>query len=552
MWVLTLRLVAQDREIRSLLSPAPKHLGSPSTRALSELNLHIGALISQEPYLDSCSFDQGTGNGVSSKRGEVSDKVDEVSDKVDEVSDKVDEVSDKVDEVSDKVDEVSDNVDGVSDKVDEVSDKVDEVSDKVDEVSDKVDEVSDKVDEVSGKVDEVSGKEEGGFRGSERTQFLSKRWYRGSRPVGGSSGVWMVGGSLVLGRVGVEDTAQYTCVANNTAGETRYSAHLLVTLPVSVQVTPREVQVDAGGRLELRCHVSGEPVDTVTWYKDGTVLRSGGRVTIRPRESLHVSPVHASDAGVYQCAATYAQDYAHAQAYVTLGAAAPQLVYRFIEQTLQPGPAVSLKCIATGTPTPHITWVLDGFPIPPSHRYVKGQYVSAHGEVISHVNISTVHVTDGGTYRCTAENSAGSVVHSARLNVYGPPHVRPMGQVSAVAGETFLVTCPVSGHPVHKITWKKDGVRLPTTHRQRVHANGTLVVEQVTRGTDDGQYSCTASTRQGLSDTQHLTVRVMGCRVLPAPQKADRNLEGSVHLCIATLRRWKKEAGSFRVSCCVN
>ncbi|KAK8753129.1 hypothetical protein OTU49_002734, partial [Cherax quadricarinatus] len=54
-----------------------------------------------------------------------------------------------------------------------------------------------------------------------------------------------------------------------------------------------------------------------------------------------------------------------------------------------------------------------------------------------------------------------------------------------------------------------DGVRLPTTHRQRVHANGTLVVEQVTRGTDDGQYSCTASTRQGLSDTQHLTVRVM-------------------------------------------
>nr|XP_053626185.1 cell adhesion molecule Dscam2-like [Cherax quadricarinatus] len=334
-------------------------------------------------------------------------------------------------------------------------------------------------------------------------------WYKGSRALGGSSGMWMVGGSLVLGRVGVDDSAQYTCVANNTAGETRYSAHLLVTLPISVQVTPREVQVDAGGRLELRCHVSGEPVDTVTWYKDGTVLRSGGRVTIRPRETLHVSPIHASDAGIYQCAATYAQDYAHAHAYVTLGAAAPQLVYRFIEQTLQPGPAVSLKCIATGTPTPHITWLLDGFSLPPSHRYVKGQYVSAHGEVISHVNISTVHVTDGGTYACTAENSAGSVVHSARLNVYGPPHVRPMGQVSAVAGETFLVTCPVSGYPVHKITWRKDGVRLPTTHRQRVHANGTLVVEQVTRGTDDGQYSCTASTRQGLSDTQHLTVRVM-------------------------------------------
>ncbi|XP_071541356.1 cell adhesion molecule Dscam2-like [Panulirus ornatus] len=334
-------------------------------------------------------------------------------------------------------------------------------------------------------------------------------WYRGSTPVPGGSGAWAVGGSLVLGRVSSSDAGQYTCVANNTAGETRFSAHLLVTTPLSVQVTPQETQVDAGGRLELRCHVSGQPVDTVIWYKDGTVLKSGGRVRLRPRESLHVAPVDSTDAGIYQCAATYAQDYAHAHAYVTLGAAAPQLVYRFIEQTLQPGPAVSLKCIATGTPTPHITWTLDGFPIPHSHRYLKGQYVSSHGDVISHVNISSVHVTDGGTYTCSAENSAGRVVHSARLNVYGPPHVRPMGQLSAVAGETFTVTCPASGYPIHKVTWRKDGLRLPTSHRQRVHVNGTLVVAQVTRGADDGQYSCTVANRQGRSDTQQLSVRVM-------------------------------------------
>ncbi|KAK4288092.1 hypothetical protein Pmani_038864, partial [Petrolisthes manimaculis] len=289
-------------------------------------------------------------------------------------------------------------------------------------------------------------------------------------------------------------------------------------------VTPREVQVDAGGRLELRCHVSGEPVDTVTWYKDGNTLRSGGRVRIRPRESVHISPVDPSDAGIYQCAATYATDYGHHQAYVTLGAAAPQLVYRFIEQTLQPGPAVSLKCIATGTPTPHISWSLDGFPLPHSHRYLKGQYVSAHGDVISHVNISSVHVTDGGTYTCSGENSAGRVVHSARLNVYGPPHVRDMGQVSAVAGQTFSVTCPASGYPIHKIIWKKDGVRLPTSHRQRVHTNGTLVVEQVTREADKGQYSCTASTKGGHSDTQTLTVRVMVAPVMQ-PFHFEENLQ---------------------------
>ena len=50
-----------------------------------------------------------------------------------------------------------------------------------------------------------------------------------------------------------------------------------------------------------------------------------------------------------------------------------------------------------------------------------GQYVTVHGDVISHVNISQVMVEDGGEYSCTAENRAGKVTHAARLNVYGNP-----------------------------------------------------------------------------------------------------------------------------------
>ena len=89
-----------------------------------------------------------------------------------------------------------------------------------------------------------------------------------------------------------------------------------------------------------------------------------------------------------------------------------------------------------------------------------GQYVSNHGDVISHVNITSVDVLDGGTYTCKAENSAGSEEHSAKLNVYGAPQVRPMIPLSTVAGSTLFVTCPVGGHPIHKITWKKGKVIL--------------------------------------------------------------------------------------------
>ena len=48
--------------------------------------------------------------------------------------------------------------------------------------------------------------------------------------------------------------------------------------------------------------------------------------------------------------------------------AMPALLYKFSEQTLQPGPSVSLKCIAKGNPPPSIQWLLDGFPIQRSER----------------------------------------------------------------------------------------------------------------------------------------------------------------------------------------
>ncbi len=43
--------------------------------------------------------------------------------------------------------------------------------------------------------------------------------------------------------------------------------------------------------------------------------------------------------------------------------ALPVLLFKFSEQTLQPGPSVSLKCIARGNPTPRIEWMRDGFPL---------------------------------------------------------------------------------------------------------------------------------------------------------------------------------------------
>ena len=46
----------------------------------------------------------------------------------------------------------------------------------------------------------------------------------------------------------------------------------------------------------------------------------------------------------------------------------PLLLFKFGEQTLSPGPAVHLKCIAGGDPTPEISWELDGTRISNSEK----------------------------------------------------------------------------------------------------------------------------------------------------------------------------------------
>jgi hypothetical protein len=48
--------------------------------------------------------------------------------------------------------------------------------------------------------------------------------------------------------------------------------------------------------------------------------------------------------------------------------AAPQILHTFNEQTLVPGPLVTLKCAAIGNPTPDITWTLDRYPMPITDR----------------------------------------------------------------------------------------------------------------------------------------------------------------------------------------
>ncbi|XP_047472730.1 Down syndrome cell adhesion molecule-like protein Dscam2 isoform X28 [Penaeus chinensis] len=337
----------------------------------------------------------------------------------------------------------------------------------------------------------------------------SFRWFKvpeGGRKAAVELGerVKQVGGTLIIREAKVEDSGKYLCVVNNSVGGESVETVLTVTAPLSAQVEPKVQTVEFGRPATFTCTYRGNPVKSVTWLKDGIPLNHKEAV-------LRIDTVGREDKGMYQCFVRNDQESAQGTAELKLGGRfePPQLIYTFQTNTLQPGPAVFLKCVAAGNPTPEITWELDGTRLANSERMQVGQYVTVNGEVVSHLNISAVHTNDGGLYACVASSTVGSVRHAARLNVYGLPYIRPMDKAAVVAGENMVVHCPVAGYPIDSIVWEKNGRMLPINRRQKTFPNGTLIVEAVQRSTDQGRYTCVARNSQAYTARGDLDVQVM-------------------------------------------
>ncbi|XP_061930197.1 cell adhesion molecule Dscam2 isoform X46 [Apis cerana] len=336
------------------------------------------------------------------------------------------------------------------------------------------------------------------------------KWYKfieGSsrrQPVQLNERVRQVSGTLIIREARVEDSGKYLCIVNNSVGGESVETVLTVTAPLGAEIEPSTQTIDFGRPATFTCNVRGNPIKTISWLKDGKPLGLEEAV-------LRIESVKKEDKGMYQCFVRNDQESAQATAELKLGGRfePPQIRQAFAEETLQPGPSMFLKCVASGNPTPEITWELDGKRLSNTERLQVGQYVTVNGDVVSHLNISSTHTNDGGLYKCIAASKVGSAEHSARLNVYGLPFIRHMDKKAIVAGETLRVTCPVAGYPIESIVWERDTRVLPINRKQKVFPNGTLIIENVERMSDQATYTCVARNAQGYSARGTLEVQVM-------------------------------------------
>uniref|UniRef100_A0AAR5PMB2 Down syndrome cell adhesion molecule-like protein Dscam2 n=1 Tax=Dendroctonus ponderosae TaxID=77166 RepID=A0AAR5PMB2_DENPD len=316
--------------------------------------------------------------------------------------------------------------------------------------------------------------------------------------------VKQVAGTLIIREAKVEDSGKYLCVVNNSVGGESVETVLTVTAPLKASIEPKVQTVDFGRPAVFTCKFEGNPIKTVSWLKDGSKMEHTDAV-------LRIDAVRKEDKGMYQCFIRNDQESAEATGELKLGGRfePPQIRHAFNEETVQPGNSVFLKCIASGNPTPEITWELYGRRLSNNDRFQIGQYVTVNGDIVSHLNITGIHTNDGGLYRCNANSKVGSADHSARINVYGLPFVRSMEKQAIVAGGTLIVHCPFAGHPVDTVVWERDGRLLPINRKQKVFPNGTLIIENVERASDQATYVCVAKNSQGYSARGSLDVQIM-------------------------------------------
>jgi hemicentin len=206
-----------------------------------------------------------------------------------------------------------------------------------------------------------------------------------------------------------EDGDQYVCQASNNVGTSTASVNLIIHEIPSVSLLP-QLNVTQGAHVVLDCKPRGLPTPSLTWYKDDTSLMADGRVTIT-NGTINITNTVVSDAGLYQCVA---------ENIVGNATASIDLVVLSLPLILVPNPIVSVNegsnayihCIATGVPTPTVTWYFGSvlLPNPTLPRYS----VNSNNTLI----VSDITLDDEGlTFLCRAINPAGTESATIRITV---------------------------------------------------------------------------------------------------------------------------------------
>ncbi|CAH8528070.1 unnamed protein product [Schistosoma guineensis] len=257
-------------------------------------------------------------------------------------------------------------------------------------------------------------------------------------------------------------------------------------------------------QLRLFCRAEGEPIVSITWYKDGKVVETqrhkpgtSNRIT-NAGELLFLS-FSEEDEGHYYCNASNVHGWTSSPSALVKAA--------FFDASSASGPesksahfgqTVLLECIPPiGSPSPTVYWKHNNQKIVDSSRT---RVMESGG-----LRIDGAKRQDSGTYQCLSENSAGHwESKSATLTIRRKPRFKftPMSK-QAVVGDSVEFQCLASEDPNSTILWRREGNKII---QASLIDRKTLRIEHV-QLSDAGDYICEAKNVAGnVEAVAHLSV----------------------------------------------
>ncbi|XP_017276034.1 hemicentin-1 isoform X1 [Kryptolebias marmoratus] len=350
-------------------------------------------------------------------------------------------------------------------------------------------------------------------------------WLRNGLPLPVSSNIRLLSAGQVLRitRIQVSHSGSYTCVASNRAGvdSRRYNLQVQVPPGLDGAGTTEEVTVVRGNLASLLCIADGTPTPTISWLTDGVTLVPDHIHLLNMNTTLQFSSAQVNNTGRYTCMAN--NDAGQASRHFNLKVLDPPRIKSsgsIKEVSVVVNNVLELECEATGIPTPTLTWLKDGRPLPETsnQRLLRG------GEVL---RIASTQLENTGRYSCLANSPAGDDDKDFLVRVHVPPNIAGENtpqDLSVLQNRQVTLECKSDAVPPPTLTWLKDGKSLQTSARVRILSDGRYLQINMAELSDRAQYTCVASNVVGR------TTRLFNLTVNVPPAIMDGSQAVSVHI----------------------
>ncbi|CAL4078125.1 unnamed protein product, partial [Meganyctiphanes norvegica] len=219
------------------------------------------------------------------------------------------------------------------------------------------------------------------------------------------------------------DSGIYSCHAENPVGAAVANITLEVIAAPSIDTTPKEGRVDISGTASYECYVSGSPMPSVYWTKEGSGVlittgqsTSDGRLSVDAHNTLAITNVQHQDQGYYVCSsvgvAGSALSRVHLEVLNDINLPPPIISLAAPNQTLPLGTEAEMPCEVRGVPEPHVYWMRSGKVIKSDDR----TSISSGNTL----KITGLKVSDTDVYTCVASSEAGETIWTTALVVAKP------------------------------------------------------------------------------------------------------------------------------------